>query len=31
MTDTATIRLEFAACRLDEATWPAGWCEVIGI
>jgi hypothetical protein len=31
MTDSATIRLEFAACRLDEAAWPAGWCEVIGI
>jgi hypothetical protein len=22
------LRLEFAACRLEDGAWPAGWCEV---
>jgi hypothetical protein len=31
LTDAGSLRLEFAACRLDGDTWPAGWCEIIGV
>jgi hypothetical protein len=27
----SAIRIDFAACRLDGATDPAGWCEIGGL